>query len=121
MEELDEVWENPDLGVIGAIDVKGRLASQALACRDPQPEPVSRGHRKGSGCRQRECRRPQAHQDPRHYSGSYHHGQCLGSDYCQAPPLACAVCHDLSRPERILGPLVYIADMEVFPGRPCCL
>jgi hypothetical protein len=53
MEELDEVWENPDLGVIGAIDVKGRLASQALACRDPQPEPVSRGHRKGSGCRQR--------------------------------------------------------------------
>jgi hypothetical protein len=121
MEELDEVQENQDLGVTGVIDVMGRLAFQVLAYRDQQLEPVSRERQKGSGSRQMQYHHPQGHPDPRHYSGSYHHDQCLVSDYCRVFPLLFAVFRDLRGPECILGPLGYTADMEVFLGRLCCL
>lgn len=110
-----------DLNVIAAIGVMDRLAFQIHACRDQQLGPISQEHQKDFGWRRTQCRHHQAHQDLHHYSGSCHRDPCLVSDYCQVFLLACAVCLDLSRLERILGPLVCIAGMVAFLARQCCL
>jgi hypothetical protein len=121
MEELDEAWESQDLDAIAVIDVIDHLAFQIHACRDQQLGPISQERQKGFGCLQRQCRHHPAHQDLRRYSGSCHRDPCLVSDYFRVSPLACAVCLDSSRLERILGPLVCIVGTVVCLAPQCCL